>query len=267
VRISTAVYRRMYYYLTADERIGDILREILDADQRLDEVDPVRKLPTQPPKGPYPARASFGTDWASLVANWLTEWERSGSTRYRDKILTGMRDIAAMPHGFFNGDRMGYDPTTGHLYNMIGQSASASHLNAVFGAVETFDELISLTGDKAFEKAWLDYCELYNAPAEEQRRRLGKTHGGTDALYLGHSRLTAYAAWKRKDPELARRAWQEFASIKRPYPAFKTVRVSGPAVLNPVDEVPWVTTNDTAQWGLAAIENLALIGDFLPAAQ
>ncbi len=264
VRISTAVYRRMYYFLTVDERTGDVMRETLDADRRLDAVDPVRKIPNQPPKGPYPVRASFGTDWASLVANWLTEWERSGSTKYRDKILTGMRDIAAMPHGFFNGDRMGYEPDTGRLHNMIGNEVKASHLNAVFGAIEIFDELIALTGDKAFEKAWVEYCELYNAPVAEQRRRLGKPHGGGDALYLGNSRMTAYAAWKRKDPLLARRAWTEFASAARPYPPFKAVRVAGAAVLNPVDEVPWVTTNDTAQWGLAAIQNLALIGDALP---
>lgn len=265
VRISTAVYRRMYYYLTADERIGDVMREVLDADTRLDAVDPVRKLPNAPPKGPYPVRASFGTDWASLAANWLTEWERSGSVKYRDKILTGMRDIAAMPHGFFNAERMGYEPDTGRLHNMIGDGVAASHLNAVFGAVEIFDELINLTGDKAFEKAWLDYCELYNAPVEEQVRRLGSKHGGTDALYLGNSRMTAYAAWKRKDPVLARRAWKEFTGGNRPYPPFAPKRIDGPAVLNPVNEVPWVTTNDTAQWGLAAIQNLALVGDALPA--
>lgn len=265
VRISTAVYRRMYYFLTADERIGDVMRDTLDADQRLEAVDPVRKLPNQPPKGQFPVRASFGTDWASLVANWLTEWERSGSTKYRDRILTGMRDIAAMPHGFFNAERMGYELETGRLHNMIGTDVKASHLNAVFGAIEIFDELINLTGDKAFEKAWIEYCELYNAPAEEQRRRLGKTHGGTDAIYQGNSRMTAYAAWKRKDPELARRAWKEFAAANRPYPPFTPRRVAGPAVLNPVNEVPWVTTNETAQWGLAAIQNLALVGDALPA--
>jgi hypothetical protein len=263
VRISTAVYRRMYYYLTADERIGDVMRETLDADQRLGQVDPVRKLANQPPKGPYPVLASFGTDWASLVANWLTEWERTGNTRWRDRIFTGMRDIAAMPHGFFNAERMGYEPETGRLHNMIGNGAAASHLNAVFGAVEIFDELIALTGDRAFERAWLEYCELYNAPVEEQRRRLGKPHGGTDALYLGNSRLSAYAAWKRKDPALAQRAWKEFTGGARPYPAFAPVRVAGAAVLNPVNEVPWVTTNESAQWGLAAIQNLALIGDAL----
>ena len=41
-------------------------------------------------------------------------------------------------------------------------------------------------------------------------------------------------------------------------------KVDGPSTLNPITEVPWVTTNDTAQWGLAAIQNLALIGDALP---
>jgi hypothetical protein len=169
-----------------------------------------------------------------------------------------------MPRGFFNGDRMGYEPDTGRLHNMIGDGARASHLNAVFGAVEIFDELIALTGDKAFERAWLDYCELYNAPAEEQRRRLGSTHGGTNALYLGHSRLTAYAAFKRGDAALARRAWTEFQGPRTKAPPFVAVRVSGPDVLNPVTEIPWVSTNDTAQWGLAAIQNLALIGDKLP---
>jgi hypothetical protein len=34
-------------------------------------------------------------------------------------------------------------------------------------------------------------------------------------------------------------------------------------VLNPVDEAAWVSTNDTAQWGLAAIQNLALVGEHL----
>jgi hypothetical protein len=34
-------------------------------------------------------------------------------------------------------------------------------------------------------------------------------------------------------------------------------------VLNPIDEATWVSTNDAAQWGLAAIQNLALIGNTL----
>lgn len=264
VRISTAVYRRAYYYLTADERVGDILRELLEADKKLDAVDPFRKLANAPSKGPWPARVGFGTDWASLAADWLTEWERSGSTHYRDKILTGMRDIAAMPHGFFNANRMGYEPDSGHLHNMIRNDVEGQHLNAVFGAVEVFDELIRLTGDKHFERAWLEYCELFNAPEDEQRKRLGKPHGANKVLYVGHSRLTAYAAAKRKDPALARRAWKEFAGLDGHPRRFATTHVAGPAVPRPADEVAWISTNDTAQWGLAAIQNLALVGDALP---
>jgi hypothetical protein len=35
-------------------------------------------------------------------------------------------------------------------------------------------------------------------------------------------------------------------------------------VLTPVLEAPYVSTNDAAQYGLAAIQNLALIGAHLP---
>ncbi len=262
VRISASVYRRYYYYLTADERTGDIMRELLDADEKLDAVDPVRKLAHAPPKGPYPARISFGTDWGSLAGNWLTEWERGGAPRYRDKLLAGMKDIAAMPHGFFNAERAGYEPANGHLHNMIGDRAAASHLNAVFGAVEIFAELIALTGDQAFERAWLQYCELFNASVAEQIKALGMPHGATHALYVGHSRLTAYVARRRGDAALARRAWQEFSSGARNHTR-QPVRITGPAVLNPVDEIVSVSTNESAQWGLAAIENLALIGHYL----
>ena len=269
VRISTAAYRRFYYYLTADERVGDLLRELLDADAKLDAVDPVRKLPEQPPKGPYPARVSFGTDWANLAAGWLTEWERGGDVRYRDKLLQGMRDIGAMPLGLFTSERFGYTPATGRLepLRLRGRAGNStedivvSHLDSVFGAVETFAELIQLTAGQpeyaGFERAWLQYCELYNATPEEQVQALGARLKGV-GLQQAHSRLTAYAAWKKQDPRLAARAWREFARDWQ-RPSLDLVHFEGPAVLNPVDEAAWVSTNDAAQWGLAAMQNLALV--------
>ena len=63
---------------------------------------------------------------------------------------------------------------------------------------------------------------------------------------------------------LAQRAWREFwADDPRRVKTLKTTRVAGPLVLNPVEEAMWISTNDTAQWGLAAIQNLALVGDKL----
>ncbi|MFJ2345194.1 ABC transporter substrate-binding protein [Streptomyces antimycoticus] len=46
--------------------------------------------------------------------------------------------------------------------------------------------------------------------------------------------------------------------------SWKTVELEGPQVLGPGVEAAWVSTNATAQYGLAAIQNLALVGDKLP---
>lgn len=265
-RISTSANRRFYYYLTADERIGDVMREVLNVDQQLDAVDPVRKIAGRVDKGPWPARIGFGTDWGALVANFMTEWERTGDVRWRNKLLRGMQGIAAMPHGFFTGSG-GYEPTgpnEGAFHNVSGDKVSASHLSAVFGGMEMMAELVDLIDLPAFKAAWLQYCELYNAPRDLQVKALGVPHGGSPVLSVGHSRLTAFAAMQKQDAGLAKRAWAEFLADGRGgSKPLRTVRVAGPAVLNPVDEAPWVSTNDTAQWGLAAIQNLALVGDQL----
>ena len=80
-----------------------------------------------------------------------------------------------------------------------------------------------------------------------------------NSLTVAHSRLTAYVAAQENDPELARRAWKEFRQEWGGEKSIGTTRVTGPDVLNPVDEAAWVSTNDAAQWGLAAIQNLALV--------
>lgn len=261
VRISTAVYRRFYYYLTADERVGDLMRELLDCDERLVDISPRRKVGGGDPR--WPADVSFGTDWCSFAAAWLTEWERTGDAKWRDKLLTGMKAIGTMPHGWFNSEG-GYDPKTGMLYPH-NDKASASHLNAVFGAVEISAELLQLLEAPEYERAWLQYCEVYNADPEEQVRLFGKKFEN-QTLRQGHSRLTAYAAMRKKDPALASRAWKEFFAQSKDSGGGRkltTRRIEGPAVLNPVDENPAISTNGTAQFGLAAIQCLAMAGEAL----
>jgi len=170
-----------------------------------------------------------------------------------------------MKHGFF---------TTGATYNLATgaftapphDEPSVSHLSAVFGLPEICAELIALVEIPEFERAWLQYCELYNAPADEQQRLLGARLRG-NALTMPHSRLTAYAAWKKHDPQLAARAWREFAGgrFSGEGASGRTQRVEGPVVLNPIEEARWISTNDASQWALAAMQNLALIGDSAPA--
>ncbi len=270
LRISTCAYRRFYYYLTADERTGDLMRELVGADEAFLTLDPIRKVREKPIPPPTRAAASvgFGTDWGSLAFAWLTEWERSGDPRIRDKLLAGMRTIGAQPKGFFTTDCT-FNLDTGEFSQGSPDGVGVSHLSAVFGLPEICSELISLVDMPAFRDAWLQYCVLYNATAEEQHAALGKDLG---KLNLGeaHSRLTAYAAKLKRDPALAARAWKEFYGGSAGYGVkseLKSKRIEGPAVLNPVDENFGLSTNASSQWGLSAIEVLALVGDQMPAAR
>jgi hypothetical protein len=267
LRISTALNRRYYYYLTADERVGDLMREQVEAARTLRTIEPGRKLPdakARPrpdPNGEY-AYLGFGTDWGSVAGAWLTEWERTRDPTMKARLIASMRTIGAQPKGFFTGvGRMNLN--TG-AFEMAGtDKVNASHLSAVFGLPEVCAELIELLAVPEFERAWVQYCELYNASPEDQQRALGKPLGPLN-LQQGHARLTAFAAHRKGDAALAARAWREFdagvAGIGPDKP-FEARHIAGPGVLNPIDEVSWISTNTVAQWGLAAIECLAFAGE------
>ena len=156
---------------------------------------------------------------------------------------------------------------TGKFALVKNSRANASHLNAVFGLAEICSELVALTDIPAFEKAWLQYCELYNATPEEQRAALGTDLGKLN-LRQSHARLTAFVARRKKDAGLTARAWKEFleggAGIRNPMPVVH--HLQGPAVLNPVEEAENVSTNAVAQWGLTALMLLRMIGPEMPSA-
>jgi len=63
-RISQAAYRRYYYYLTTDERTGDVMREMVNADYKATEYDPMRLAsPITEDQKKYPGRVRGGPDW------------------------------------------------------------------------------------------------------------------------------------------------------------------------------------------------------------
>jgi len=267
LRISTAANRRYYFYLTADERVGDLMREQVEAARTLRTIQPGRKLPdARPLPDPNGDRAwlGFGTDWGSIAGAWLTEWERTGDSRLRSRLYESMRTIAAQPRGFLTGG--GWMNLVTGAFDIAGTDAiSVSHLSAAFGLPEVCAELVELLPLPQFERAWVQYCELFNAPPEQQKRVLGTTLPPLN-LQQGHARLTAFAALRRRDPALAARAWEEFEAGSggiRPSACFQSRRIEGSEVLNPVDEVAWISTNSSAQWALAAIECLAFAADAL----
>ncbi|MEV0234976.1 Tat pathway signal sequence domain protein [Nonomuraea sp. NPDC050786] len=271
LRISNAAYRRFYYYLTADERTGDLLDELSTPEETFVVIDPTRKV-REDVYTPDPSALSvgLGTDWGSLAAAWLTRWERHGDERARDRLLGTMADIGALPHGFLTGEAR-LDLATGR-FDTSRDQISVSHLSSLFGLPEMCAELIALDlGVPGFEQAWLRYCRLYLATPEQQEAEVGERLSGI-SLIQAHSRLTAYAAARTGDAELAAWAWRKFSvdegdqlnrnGLQRQKDWHLTT-VDGPHVLSPVREAPFVSTNDASQYGLAAIHNLALIGEHL----
>jgi hypothetical protein len=268
-RISNTAYRRIYYFLTADERVGDLMHANVDSDETFLVLDPIRKIRTEPyTPDRHALSIGFGTDWTGLASAWLTEWERRGPKweKAKARLLSTMETIAAQPNGFVQGSAL-YDLDTGRFAVSPTPVVSVSHLSSMFGLVELCAELIAMIDMPAFKQAWLDYCRYYNATKAQQAARYGSNFGSI-ILFQGHSRLDAYAAVQTGDAALAARAWSKFynsddyVDAKMPW---KTVPLKGPDVLVPGPEAAWVSTNATALYGLAAIQTLALVGDKMPA--
>lgn len=261
VRESQAAYRRFYYYLTSDERTGDIMHEVAEtADERLVTLDPLRLILG---KTQYPTHIRIGPDWLAVVGNWMTEWERTGDKKWRDKIMQGVNSFAKMPAGFFSGEQgaFGYDPVTKKIYQ-LNDTIGAIHLSVLMGGPEVVTELKDILQDKDFDRMWLQFAKFYGASNEAQTKEFGKT-GKLGTLTPWYARLPAYAANVTNDSKYADIAWKALLSPGT-NAQFTPRFVTGANAFKPLEEVANISTNNTAQWCLNAIQLLELIGDQLP---
>ena len=256
-RISQAPYHRVFYYLTADERMGDLFHAVLDVDETTIRIDPMREAAPLTKPLPYPGRVRGGPDWLAFIGNWMTEWERTGNPRWRDKIVKGMESIAAMPYGFMTGPQnlYGYDPATGKLYPLVEDGFGTYNLTANMGGPEVVFELNELIDNPAWHKTWLQYCRLHNARKDVVKRDMTTGTEGEDASYSPPGRLAAYVYAKTKNEAFARKAMAGIRLARYATPA----HLAGPEVLNPIEEVPGMSTNTTSQGCLEAIEILEMV--------
>ena len=283
-RIAQAAFRRFLYYLSTDERMGDLIGESVDADFTCVEMDPLRiAKPRSRFPSSAPGRLRWGPDWISFAGNWFTEWERSGNSRYLDKMYTGMDCLAAMPAGLFTTDGpCGYFPETGKLIyeGPEGANSHTLHLATIMGGFELMAEMWESVQHPAFRKAWLDYCTYYTMP-EDDPLRTEATRDWGPIYTFNTPRLTAWAAREYARPEspffdrpladnLRTRAWREFlrGRLQAVYvpedesplrDLFHADHLSGPEVMHDRWEIPTVSTNGTSQWSLNAIFLLELL--------
>lgn len=265
-RISMAGLHRFYYYLTGDERIGEILDEVKDADAATKNLDPMRALV---PKDDFPTHTRSGPDWSAFCSNWMTAWERSADESYRGKIQTGIDCFKQMPFGLCSGPTFGYDPQTSKLFHMDDGGDQSYHMVIAFGAPEVWMELVDLLQDPAWEEMIIDFGKFFALNDEEKRARTSGKIGDKNWHWpMFYARLVAYAAAKSGDRALAKKAWalllhDELNTLRLP---IECVPVRDAEWIKPMTEIPWVTTNTVSQWSLNVIECLALIDEYLPEA-
>ncbi|MCR4994931.1 MAG: hypothetical protein K6A32_06100 [Bacteroidales bacterium] len=242
-RISQAAWNRFYYYLTTDERTGDLMTAVKDADQMLYTIDPMRlALPREKYPCTAPARLRIGPDWVAYAGNWMTEYERTRDTKYLKKIQAGMKSIAALPHGMFTGPGvLGYDPATGIL-SYEGDTAiiSTNHLKLIMGGFELMHEMLEMVPDKKFAACYLDHNARYHKVTKNRFRI---------------SRLKGYAAALNHDDALAKETWTDMWRYSGPeqHYRFNPHQLLPPEVPQPLTESVETTTNDCALWSLDAI--------------
>ena len=242
-RISQAAWNRFYYYLTTDERTGDLMTAVKDADQMLYTIDPMRlALPREKYPCTAPARLRIGPDWVAYAGNWMTEYERTRDTKYLKKIEAGMKSIAALPNGMFTGPGvLGYDPATGILsWEGDPKETHTNHLKLIMGGFELLHEMMEMVPNKKFAKVYLDHNARYHKITNNRFRI---------------SRLKGYAAAKLGDKALAEEAWREMWQYSRPaqHYRFEAHEVLPPEAPQPLTESDETTTNDCALWSLDAI--------------
>lgn len=260
-RIAMAGLHRYYYYLTGDERIGEVMDSVKDADYTTVTLDPMRAYF---PKDDFPTHIRVGPDWAAFSSNWMTRWERFGDTVYRDKILTGIACIKKANFRLLSGPTYGYDPRTGILTGM-GDDNWGRHLAICMGGPQVWFELAGMLEDPDWEDMLAEFGVFYNLPQAEKDAITGGAI--SDKLRFEHPVLSlaiaAFGAYYRQDEATADRCWSillgnPFGKINLQEKASKVVYT------DELDEIDWINTNEASQWSLNTIISLELIAEALP---
>ncbi|MCY9668114.1 hypothetical protein M5X11_24855 [Paenibacillus alginolyticus] len=264
-RIAMAGLHRYYYFLTADERTGDILTEVADADYATVQTDPMRDYF---PKDDHPTHARSGPDWAAFSSNWMSQWERFESDFYRDKILQGIKDLKAAPFRLLSGTTFGYDPKTGILSH-ISDANYDYHMVIAFGAPQVWMELSQLITDPEWDDMLAEFGEFYYLKPEEKLAWTnGAIHPSKFSWPMMAAGMAAFAANRLHNAELAADIWRIMLENRLPggsEDSTFTIQVPELEYVRPIQELPHITTNIASQWSLNAILCLELIGQELPA--
>lgn len=263
-RISMAGHHRFFYYLTGDERVGDIMDFVKDADFATLVRDPMGSYFS---KVEGFAHIRTGPDWSSFVSNWMTRWERFNDTHYRDKILTGLNSIKQAPNRLASGSTFLYDPHD-NIMRYMGEGNYQYHMVICFGGPETWFELADLLEDDEFRDMLAQFGDYYAmTPEERKEKSKGLFNESNERAWRGQQfaiRMIAYAGYWYQNEKRMKQAL-EMLNHKPDHTSLtpgKTDRDGNPLYEDvditeyprKIQEVEFINTNGVCQWSLNYIE-------------
>ncbi len=266
-RIAMAAHHRFLYYLTGDRRLEDIFDELKDNELSFLNKDPLGDFYDKKDMV-YPSHARSGPDWSSLCSNWMTQWERKNDARYRGKIVTGLEDIKKAPLQLSSGPDFEFDPKTVHLRYIGERTTGGSHLQVCMGAPQVWLELSDLLEDEEFRLMLANLGRFYYLPRQQQMEESNGIIGDREfTLPFMCAALGAYGAYYLHDEWLALRTWRILLQTmihKGNHDGFITQISENCGNRKELAEIPWISTNFTAQWCLNVIMVLEFIREALP---
>lgn len=287
-RIAMAAHHRVFYYLTGDRRLEDIFDELKDNENSFLNKDPLGDF-YEKEDMKHPSHARSGPDWSSLVSNWMTQWERKGDSKYREKIVTGILDLEKAPLRLASGPDFEFDPKDVHLYYIGERTTGGTHLQVCMGAPTVWMETADLLDMPVFNQMLVELGRFALLPRDRQLAECNNLIQEREYTYpFMFTGLGAYAAanilkgncggvklgkevlekdFEKEGHECARRTWQALLSSlldENNAEGFQEKSVPDAGNHRQLSEIPWITTNFTAQWCLNVIIALDFIEGDLP---
>lgn len=254
LRISMAHLYQYYYYLTADERMKDLLDEVKDAEHAIDRLDPMREFYSR--EEAY-THLRVGPDWASLVSNWMSYYERTLDERYLNKIKSTLEDIKNTPHRLLSGPTYQYNPKKNKMLYTGTGNAGGYHMIIAFGAPEVWYDLIDILDDDVFKDMLAEFGRVY-AMTEADKRAFsdGELNNNHFHWPMFASSLMIYSGCHDNNLEVIKKGWKQLLDKQiSGIPLDLTIITE--QTYEVLDEMPWITTNVVSQWSLNVIHALA----------
>ncbi|MGI5899991.1 MAG: hypothetical protein ACOX8S_08750 [Christensenellales bacterium] len=270
-RIGMAALHKVYYFVTGDERTGDIMDDQRDCDKAIARVDPLRAYFTPDPQ--FSCHMRFAPDLMAICSNWFTYWERHEDTKYRDKLMKVLEE-ARKPGMMVARVVFNYDPED--LKMDLFEYSAPVHFNYCFGSDYVWPEIFNALEDEELMERYYDMGQIYSEKVDTKAlfEKWGIPYDGSRISIDGKkvrpmmAGTVAQAARGRKDERLAYQAWEGMLNAPdKPWPPMLPLiirSVEGAGVPKLLTEAVRVSGNETGQWGSHLITMLAAIGDSIP---